>query len=168
MTKRKLCQYPARFGNGSVQVSVDLPDLAHRSQEIFRNLGYAGFGTIEYKLDPADLRMKLIEINPRPVSGLQLAIDSGCDMPWIAYGALTGASPAPLFTHKSGVLFVNEAWEARRVWQSRSPGEWLRSAAFVTRARSFAAFSLSDPAPFCSHLRRTFREAFRRSSGPIP
>jgi predicted ATP-grasp superfamily ATP-dependent carboligase len=160
MTKKKLRQYPERFGNGSVQVSVELPELAARSFAILRRLGCAGFGTIEYKLDPADGKMKLIEINPRLVSGLQLAVDSGCDLPWISYCDLAGLPQEESAVQGFGVLFMNEAWELRRVMKRRSLREWIGYGATLARARSFASLSLTDPGPACSLVRRALTQGF--------
>ncbi len=155
--KRKLRQYPERFGNGSVQVSVDMPELVARSEAILRSLGCGGFISIEYKLDAADGRMKLIEINPRMVSGLQMAIDSGCDFPWIGYRDLAGLPEEEQPGFKSGVIFVNEAWELRRVLARRRMADWLAAALTAMRARSFAAWSLRDPGPFLSLVKRSLR-----------
>jgi predicted ATP-grasp superfamily ATP-dependent carboligase len=100
--------------------------------------------------------MKLMELNPRTVSGLQMAVDSGCDMPWLAYGDATGASPAPITEFREGVRFVNISWEFQRVRRvpSRSPVKWLRFAVNLARARSFAMLSLRDPGPALSLIRR--------------
>lgn len=160
LIKRKLHQYPERFGNGSVQVAVGLPALAAGSNELLRKLGCRGFGSIEYKLDPADGKMKLLEINPRPVSGFQLAVDSGCDLPWIAYRDLAGLPRQPAPAHRSGVLFVNEAWELRRVMKRGSLKDWLGYASTLARARSYAAWSLEDPGPAWSLIKRALTAGF--------
>jgi predicted ATP-grasp superfamily ATP-dependent carboligase len=157
-TKRKVRQYPEQFGNGSIHVSVDHPHSAQNTQDIFRRLGYVGFGTIEYKLDPRDGVMKLIEINPRLVSGLQLAVHCGCDLPWIAYQDITGIDPSPIPEFRHGVQFLNVGWELQRVWHepSRSPLKWLGFVATLARSRAFGALSLSDPGPAFSLIRRAF------------
>ncbi len=155
-TKQKLHQFPEQFGNGSVQVSIRDTALQELAARIFEKLGYTGFGSLEFKLDARDGRPKLIEFNPRTVSGLQMAVDSGCDMPWLAYRDITGMDPAPVTDFRDGVRFVNVAWEFQRVRQaaSRSPMKWLRFAADLTRARSFAEMSLRDPGPALSLAKR--------------
>jgi predicted ATP-grasp superfamily ATP-dependent carboligase len=154
LTKRKLRQFPERFGNGSVQISVRLPELAEHSVSVLRSLGCHGFVSIEYKLDPVGGAMKLIEINPRSVSGLQLAIDSGCDLPWVGYCDLAGLPPPAVRPQREGVLFVNEAWELRRVRQTGRPLDWIGYFATLLRARSHAVFSLEDPGPAWSLVMR--------------
>lgn len=153
--KRKLRQYPEGFGNGSVQISVDMPELVERSEAVLRGLGCNGFASIEYKFDAADGRMKLIEINPRMVSGLQMAVDSGCDLPWIGYRDLTGLPAEEPPGYRSGVLLVNESWELRRVLARRRLADWLEAAATVIRARSYASWSVRDPGPFSSLVKRS-------------
>ena len=159
MTKRKLRQFPEGRGNGSQQISIDRPELAACALELLGRLRYRGFASIEYKEDPADGRLKLIEINPRAASGLQLAVNSGCDLPWIAYGDLTGAPPAPDLQRKTGVRFVNIAWETQRVRQRKEgwARRWLGLAAMLARSRSFGDWSWSDPLPFLAYLRRRSR-----------
>jgi predicted ATP-grasp superfamily ATP-dependent carboligase len=68
-TKRKLRQYPPGFGNGSYQVSVDCPEITEQSIGLLRRLNCRGFASIEYKRDSRDGQMKLMEINPRTISG---------------------------------------------------------------------------------------------------
>ena len=158
-TKRKLRQYPPGFGNGSYQVSVDCPEITEQSIGLLRRLNCRGFASIEYKRDSRDGQMKLMEINPRTVSGLQLAIDAGVDLPWIAYRDLIGEELPPATAFRAGVRFVNESWEAKRFWASgrRSPAELLRWLRSLAEARSFAVLSIRDPAPAFSLLARALR-----------
>jgi predicted ATP-grasp superfamily ATP-dependent carboligase len=162
MTKRKLRQYPEGFGNGSVQVSLDLPELAARSERILGSLGCRGFMSIEYKHDPADGRMKLIEINPRLVSGLQMAIDSGLDLPWLGYCDIVGAAAGELRAPRHGTIFMNEAWELRRVLSKRTAWAWADAALMAMRARSFAVWSVRDPGPLWSLAKRAWRGELQR------
>lgn len=161
--KRKLRQFPEAYGNGSVSVSCGQPELLRATRTILCGIGYRGLGCIEYKLDPADQVFKLIEINPRPVSGSQLAADAGCDLPWIAYQDTLGEAAQFAAGWRSGMIHVNLPWEVRRVWASRSPAEALWSALQILRARSFAEMSLDDPGPAISLAKR----ALRRGAGPV-
>ncbi|MFB3776385.1 MAG: ATP-grasp domain-containing protein [Bryobacteraceae bacterium] len=158
-TKRKLRQYPPGFGNGSYQVSVDCPEIVETSIDLLRRLNYRGFASIEYKRDSRDGRMKLIEINPRTVSGLQMAVDAGVDLPWIAYCDLVGAELPRTAVSRAGVRFINESWEARRFWTSgqRSPWEWGRWLLSLAQARSFSVLSFRDPGPALSLVARALR-----------
>lgn len=106
LTKRKLRQYPLGFGDGSYQVSVQCDEVADLARDLLSVLGYRGLVGVEFKRDPRDGVFRLMEINPRTVSGNQLAISSGVDFPWIAYRHLCGeAFEEPRF--RTGVHYVN-------------------------------------------------------------
>ena len=115
LTKQKLRQHPPRFGNGSLQVTVESPEVAELSRRLLRAFDYRGYVGVEFKLDAATGTHYLMEINPRTVSGNQMAISAGVDFPWIGYRYLTGAEggagPPPAF--RPGVKFVNEELELR-------------------------------------------------------
>ena len=110
LTKRKLRQSPPGFGDGSLQVTVEAPEVAELSRRLLRAFDYRGFVGVEFKLDATTGTYHLMEINPRTVSGNQMAISGGVDFPWIGYRYLTGseggAEPARAF--RPGVKFVNE------------------------------------------------------------
>jgi len=157
-TKRKVRQYPPRFGNGSYQVSVDSPETAQLTLDLLKRIGYRGVASVEWKRDPRDGRLKLIEINCRAASGTQLAIDSGVDLPWLVYRDLIGDPLPPATEFQIGRKFVNLSWDARAyaARPDRSIGAfagWMRS---VLQARSHAVVSVRDPGPMWSMLRRAF------------
>jgi predicted ATP-grasp superfamily ATP-dependent carboligase len=166
-TKRKLRQYPPRFGNGSYQTSVACPEAAETSIRLLRGMGYRGTAAIEYKLDPRDGRLKLIEINCRAVSGTQLAIDAGVDLPWIVYRDCIGQPLPPATDFAVGRKLVNLSWDARSYLKAgdHSPvgaARWLKS---VLQADSDSLFSWRDPGPSIRTLSRVWRRRNRLSQG---
>ncbi len=110
ITKRKLRQNPPRYGDGSLQVTVDAPEVAELSRRLLRALEYRGFASVEYKRDSRDGSYRLMEVNPRAISGNQLAIGAGVDFPWIGYRYLTGTYPesTPVVRGRAGVKYVHE------------------------------------------------------------
>jgi D-aspartate ligase len=154
ITKQKLRQYPPGFGNGSLQVSTRNPELAELSDRILRTFDYQGLVGIEYKWDFRDHSYKLIEINPRSVSGNQLAIDSGVDLPFCNYQDAIGRPVPAVGDYRAGVRWLNLGLDAQAFIARRREGScrllgWLRSLWGVS---SFALFSPGDPGPFLSHL----------------
>ena len=85
LTKQKLRQHPAQFGDGSLQITVDAPEVAALSRRLLGAFDVRGFVGVEFKRDERSGTYYLIEINPRTVSGNQLAISAGVDFPWIGY-----------------------------------------------------------------------------------
>jgi D-aspartate ligase len=148
LTKQKLRQYPPGFGDGSYQVSVECNEVADLARDLLSTLGYRGLVGVEFKRDPRDDVFRLMEINPRTVSGNQLAISAGVDFPWLAYRYLCGeAFEEPRF--RPGVHYVNEEWDfkaflALRKQGKSSAGAWLRS---LVAAESFALARRGDWRP---------------------
>jgi predicted ATP-grasp superfamily ATP-dependent carboligase len=153
-TKQKLRQYPPGFGNGSLQISTHNADVAELSDRILQTLNYQGLVGIEYKWDRRDRSYKLIEINARSVSGNQLAIDSGVDLPYCNYRDVLGVPVPPTGDYRAGIKWLHlgldvQALLAQRRAGSLGPAGWLRS---LWGVRSFALFSVRDPGPFLSYL----------------
>ena len=156
LTKQKLRQYPRFIGDGSFQISVNAREVADLSRELLRKFAYRGLVAVEFKHDARDGTYRLMEINPRTVSGNQLAIRAGVDFPWIVYQYLVypGACP-PVNGFRPGVKYVNESWDLLAYRARRKDGDlpfwtWLRS---LAGTRAWAIASTRDPQPFLALLR---------------
>ncbi len=168
LTKRKLRQ-SSRFGDGSLQITVEAPKVAELSRRLLMAFNYCGFVGVEFKYDARDGTYRLMEINPRTVSGNQLAISAGVDFPWLGYQYLVGGridarSKKPF---QVGVQYVNEEWDLKAYRALRKTGEltfrrWLGSL-LGSRARAISAWD--DPRPLFVLLWRIAR-AFLRSVLP--
>lgn len=164
LTKQKLRQSSA-FGDGSLQMTVDAPEVASLSRRLLEALDYRGFVGVEFRLDPRDGAFRLMEINPRTVSGNQLAIQAGVDFPWLGYRYLTdpagGAGDGSSF--RRGVVYVNEEWDFRAYLALRKAGQlsfrdWFRS---CLAADAKALWAWDDPGPLFALLGRFARAALR-------
>ncbi len=150
LTKRKLRQNPPHYGDGSLQVSADAPEVAELSRRLLDAFEYRGFVGVEFKHDARDGSYRLMEINPRTVSGNQLAISSGVDFPWLGYLYLSAdAAEMPTVSFQPGVKYVNEEWDLKAFLALRKSGDltfrgWLRS---LAGARARAIWALDDPLP---------------------
>ena len=160
VTKRKLRQYPPGFGDGSYQVSATCDEVAELARDLLSALRYRGLVGVEFKRDPRDGVFRLMEINPRTVSGNQLAISAGVDFPWIVYRHLCGeVFEQPRF--RPGVHYLNEEWDikaflALRKQRKLGAGAWLRS---LGATESFALARRGDWQPLavaCYRLARGF------------
>jgi predicted ATP-grasp superfamily ATP-dependent carboligase len=87
-TCRKLRQFPPGFGSASMVRSATLEDTRRLSEDFLRDIGYSGIAGAEFKLDPRDGKLKIIEINPRPTlwfgaahhAGKRIALAAFCDL----------------------------------------------------------------------------------------
>lgn len=157
VTKQKLRQYPQQFGDGSVQMTVEAPEVAKLSARLLRALNYRGFVCVEFKWDARTQAFRLIECNPRTASGNQLAIKAGVDFPWLGYQYLLGAGlEGEVGRARPGVKYFNEEWDVQAYLALQKSGDlsffgWLNS---IRGAEAWAIGARDDPLPLMMGLWR--------------
>lgn len=149
LTVRKLRQYPTQFGVGTLVETIDCPKLATLAMDLIRGLDYRGFGNVEFKLDPEDGRLKLIELNARLWQQNDHAAACGINFPLMQYLDLTGQPIDPPAPVPVGVKWVDPMADFQSFWSHFRQGElslgaWLRS---WRGARAFAVLAADDPLP---------------------
>jgi predicted ATP-grasp superfamily ATP-dependent carboligase len=92
-TKRVIRRTPKQFGAGCYHATEWLPDVAKVGRQFFTAIGYRGLANIEFKRDPRDGKLKVMESNPRFTAAHKLLIASGMDTARIVYDILSGAKP---------------------------------------------------------------------------
>jgi predicted ATP-grasp superfamily ATP-dependent carboligase len=160
LTKRKLRQYPPLYGDGSLQITIEAPEVADLSRHLLRAINYRGFVGVEFKFDARDHTYRLMEVNARTHSSNQLAISAGVDFPWIGYQYLTGCvldtqAPKPF---RLGVKLLNEELDVQAYLALRKSGtlkrwRWLHS----LRGSKAAIGAWDDPLPLIVGLWRFLR-----------
>jgi D-aspartate ligase len=95
-TGRKLASTPPGVGSTAFCTAADGRELERVTEEILDQVGYFGFGGIEYKRDARDGRFLIIE----PTVGRtdwqeEIATLTGVNIPLIAYRHETGQAPLP-------------------------------------------------------------------------
>jgi predicted ATP-grasp superfamily ATP-dependent carboligase len=166
VTKRKLRQFPRHYGDGSLQITVDAPEVVALATRLLHALNFRGFGCVEFKFDARDRTFRLVECNPRTASGNQLAIRAGVDFPWLGYRYLTGIVPTDDRPHaRPGIQHINEEWEIQAYLALRRSGEmgllaWLRS---IRNSTSWAVGAWDDPLPIIMGFGRFLKQRRSRS-----
>lgn len=95
MVARRLRQHPVEFGRASTFVSTtDIPELEVMSLRFLRSIDYYGLVELEYKQDPRDGRMKLLDVNARTWGYHSLGQRAGVDFPYLLYADQVGL-PVP-------------------------------------------------------------------------
>ncbi len=150
VTTRKIRQFPIEFGRGSLAETFHDPEFADYGLRFFRAIGYRGFGTIEFKRDDRDGKLKVTDLNPRWVKPINLPMVSGVNFPLLHYRDLAGESPSPITAYKSGVRWLDAIGDLSTSWSmyragDLSPWSWARS---LLGVRSFPAFARDDLKPF--------------------
>jgi D-aspartate ligase len=92
---RKLRQTPPGVGTCRVGEAVWVEEVVDQGLTLLRALEHTGLSQVEFKRDPRDGVLRLMEVNPRLWQWHGLAAACGVDLPRIAYEDLTGDRPAP-------------------------------------------------------------------------
>src|SRR5713226_8001585 len=82
---RKLEQYPPDFGTACLVDSRYVEQIVERGVEILHQFGYHGISEVEFIYDQPSGDFKLLDINTRVWKWIELPIQAGIDLPWLAY-----------------------------------------------------------------------------------
>jgi D-aspartate ligase len=148
-TKRVVRRFPVSMGTCCYHVTDWIPDLGPVALQLFRHVGLRGLANVEFKRDPRDGKLKLIECNARFTAANQLVAASGYDLAWLVYCRLTGV-PEPRFGR---FLRGQRLWYPRQDLRSfrelrrrgeLSLGQWLWS---LRHPKMLPFFRWDDPLP---------------------
>ena len=173
VTKRKLRQYPPRFGLGSLHVTDTNPEVAELGLRFFRAAGIRGLACVEFKRDARTGQLRLIECNHRLTLATEQLRRAGADLPWFVYARAAGL-PTPQIRCRPGVTLWSPGRDLRAYLARRADGDltlaaWARS---VARPHTFLLASASDPRPSLATAALVARRALRRlgtrpAAGPV-
>jgi D-aspartate ligase len=154
LTARRTRQYPADFGRASTFVeTVDCPEVVEPSLRLLRELRYSGLIEIEYKRDPRDGVLKLLDMNPRLWGWHTLCARAGVDFPWLLW-LLVCCEDVPSSRASAGVGWLRFTTDTPTVVKELlgrrlSVREYVRS---LRRPRESAIFAWDDPIPGLAEL----------------
>ncbi len=91
MEARRWRQHPPEFGRAATYVeTIDHPEVQELSMRFLREINYYGLAEVEYKLDPRDGKLKLLDVNARTWGFHALGEPAGVDFPYLLFADLTG------------------------------------------------------------------------------
>jgi D-aspartate ligase len=165
-TLRKIRNYPCNFGVGSCVESQWLPEVADLGLQFLRDMKYVGVGSIEFKRDLRDNRLKMIELNSRLWWQNSLAAACGQNFPHVVYKDLTGDKVERTSTFREGITWVSMAsdfasFRGYHAARQLSYGQWLKS---LRGPKIYEIFAWDDPKPFLRSIdygSKPLKKAFR-------
>lgn len=150
---RKVRQYPPGLGTGSLFESFRDEELLATGRALFDHLQYRGLATSEFKRDPRDGVLKLIEVNPRLWLFHPLSVPAGVHFVLTAYLDATGQE-VPEQVQSAGTVkwqhFLHDAVVSAYYLRSGrwSFRDWRES---VRGPKAMSVWDPADPLPFlCS------------------
>jgi predicted ATP-grasp superfamily ATP-dependent carboligase len=160
---RKIRQHPRDFGESRIAVSDWVPDVAAASLSLLEELAYHGVSGTEFKRDPRDGRLKLMEVNARHWLHHTLATAAGVNLSTIAYSDAVG-KPSVAPPQRDGVRWLDLGREARDTAAELRRGQIkpLEVLSGFRGVRVDAVCALDDPAPAARELASAVTRDARR------
>jgi D-aspartate ligase len=149
LAAQRIRQFPMDFGRASTFVeTIDDRAISAAAERLLAALSYTGIVEVEFKRDPRDGKLKLLDMNPRVWGWHSLCRCAGVDYPHLLWLLATG-QPVPPTNAVVGVRWVRMSTDAptaiREILRGRlSLREYLRS---IRRPVAAAIYSPDDPLP---------------------
>lgn len=161
---RKLRQHPPQFGIARVAISTDrYPDFERLTEELLTLTNYRGYFNIEFKFDPRDGQLKLIENNCRMARSGMLPIACGVNYPWLIYQDIILNQQYDITHYEVGTYWI-DFWTDLHDSLFRRKKEDIRLrdyfAPYFAKNKVFSDLDFKDLKPF-------FRIAYQAISGFI-
>jgi D-aspartate ligase len=162
-TKRVSRRYPVNQGRATYHETIWDPEVASLGCAFFERAGLRGLGNVEFKRDPRDGQLKLIEANARFTAADALVTRSGVDLANFVYGRLTGRPNQVPAEYERGLVLWYPFEDLLAFLELRRRGvlSWSEWAASVRRANLFPYFRWDDPLPSVVNLAQRLRSAAR-------
>ncbi len=163
-TKRVLRRYPPNMGGATYHITDWNPEVADLGLALFRAVGLRGLGNVEFKRDPRDGRLKLIECNARFTAGNPLVAASGFDLGSFVYDRLVGLPPVVFGEYRRGLRLWSPYDDFLAYHELRARGElgfwgWIRS---LLHPQVLPLFAWDDPMPSLATLAPLLRRLLHR------
>lgn len=152
-TARKRLQYPALLGTGIVVEALPVDGIEAPSRALLDAIGFHGISEIEYKRDPRDGTLYLIEINPRHWDQHQIGATVGVNLSAAAYADAIGRPIPEMRQREKPAVWVAErefAEHVARALLGRAPLSDLGK--IFLRRRTWSVFDSGDLGPFLAML----------------
>ena len=163
---RKLEQYPPDFGTACLVDSRYIEEIVERGCDILKQFGYHGISEVEFIYDLKSRDFKLLDINTRVWKWIGLPIQSGIDLPWLAYADAVLGNVEAAGRQIDGLRWVylkdyvalrrarsgsDETTLTRKDWVDLITGHSAASGEIVD-----AVLSSDDPEPFVQMIESLF------------
>lgn len=142
-------QYPVDFGFTSTFVeTVDMPEMIAASRTLLQSARFEGLVEIEFKRDPRNGLLNILDVNPRPWSWFGLCAAAGIDLGRTMWDVASGRAPSsPAAPRRAAWMYLARDMIAAAISMARGelkPADYIASFRHV---RAWAAFSMRDPLP---------------------
>lgn len=166
MTCQKHRQFPINFGASVYTEQRLVPELHEMSRKFYKEIGYKGFGEIEYKKDEKTGKYYLIEINTRTTNLNSLLEKAGVNFPLLAYKEMTGEKiKKENKTYDSRIYFRYLYEDLLAIREYVRAGQLTKMEIFKSlfKRKAPAILSFKDPKPGLGFLKMVYGKVRKRS-----
>jgi predicted ATP-grasp superfamily ATP-dependent carboligase/alpha-beta hydrolase superfamily lysophospholipase len=166
VTKRKIRQYPNRFGIGTYHATTHDLEVADIGLRFVQAVGLRGLANVEFKRDGQDGQLKLIECNARFTMPNELIRIAGIDLALFSYNRLLGRPTPPVDCYRKDVRLWDPISDTLAFLSYRSNGELSlgRWAGSLLHPQNFRTARLDDPLPALVGVARLIWRASRKQA----
>lgn len=167
-TKFVTRRHPQYFGGAVFHGTSWQPDVAEAGRRFFASLGMIGICNIEFKRDPRDGSLIVIESNPRVTAAQELLVRCGLDLAEITYRDLTDqhieVKSGTDYSYGRTFWYPRQDFAAFRGLLAKNEVTWREWLGQISRLHVFPYFRLDDPLPTIVRMKRFARELIGRAS----
>jgi D-aspartate ligase len=171
LVARRARQWPPDFGRSSSYVyTVEDAEVERKARTMLAAMELTGLVEVEFKRDPRDGRLLLLDVNARVWGWHTIACRHGVDFPYLYWRLLLGQD-VPVVRAPPGLRWLRGTTDAAAAFEEirarqLSLGSYLRS---VAGRHERAVFARDDPLPGLLELPLFAQMAVRRlaSSGAV-
>lgn len=164
-TCQKHRQYPINFGASVYTEQRYVPELYEIGAKFLEEIGYKGFGEIEFKKDAQTGEYYLIEINARITNFNNLLYKIGLNFPYITYRELTGNPIEPYaITHDTKRVFwyVYEDLLAIKGYLKTNQLTMMQIIKSLFKKKAYAIWDITDLKPVYLFIKKIVGKKFAR------
>lgn len=173
-TKRIIRRHPVNMGPATYHVTDHIPALREPALALFRHVGLQGVANVEFKLDPRDGVLRLIECNARFTASNELLVRAGFDMAGWVYRRILDERPTMPDTYPDGLHLWSPTQDLQAFLELHAAGDlgwvaWIRG---LLHRQAFPVWDWRDPLPsLVAHARLAgkalalLRHRLRRAPG---
>ncbi len=167
VTAQRTRQYPMDFGRASTFVeTISDEEVERKSRRLIRAMNYTGLVEVEFKRDPRDNQLKLLDVNPRVWGWHTLGRRAGVDFPYLLWMQVFGQ---PLTEPRAtlGVRWVRGLTDLPTVLKEIRAKRMgiLQYLSSIRPPAEWAVLAFDDPAPALFEIPDTLRIIVRRGKG---
>jgi D-aspartate ligase len=154
LVAKRLRQHPREFGRAATYVeTIECPEVEELSERFLRAINYYGLVEVEFKKDPRDGKLKLLDVNARTWGFHSLGSAAGVDFPYLLYADQIGIATQPSRA-QTGVGWLRAVTDVPTVisdlWDNELDLDTYWQSLRSTRTES--VFCLKDPLPSVAEI----------------